>query len=115
MSTFDSDYGRPDDPERKTLASQIEKTAQLQHLSGQRRETFTDGVSLCNSCKYAQTRRRASRNERRIECQMFSGPCPDDISECSEYSTITSLTLSQMAEIAILIDVDNKRVGFHHD
>jgi hypothetical protein len=112
------DYEEPiDDVERNKVAHQIEKTARFQHLTGQRRESFVDGLSLCNTCKWAQSRRRASHNNKRMECQMFSGPCPEDISECTEYTTINSLSLNQMAEIAILIDVQpkGKKVGFHHD
>lgn len=49
-----------------------------------------------------------------MECGIFSGPCPEDINECSEYATINSLSLGQMAEIAYLIDISpKKRVGFH--
>ena len=106
----------PEDEGRAKIADQIEKVAKQQHLSGQRRETFTDSISLCSSCKWSSSRRQASRNTRRIECGIFSGPCPEDISECSEYATLTSLTLGQMAEIAIIIDLSSpKRVGFHGD
>jgi hypothetical protein len=108
------DDDTPEDQGRAKIASQIEKTAKQLHLTGQRRETFTDSVSLCNTCKWASSRRRKSANIKRIECSIFSGPCPEDISECSEYSTITSLTLGQMADIATIIDISPpKRVGFH--
>lgn len=103
-----------DDPIRSKIATQIEKVAKTQHLTGQRRETFTDSTSLCTTCKWSQSRRRANSNTKRMECSYFAGPCPEDISECSEYATITSLTLSQMAEIAHIIDVaPGKQVGFH--
>jgi hypothetical protein len=95
------------------LTQQIERTARQQHLTGRRREAFTDSVSLCGTCKWAQSRRRAGKNTLRMDCQMFTGPCPEDINECSEYATITSLSLSQMAEIAILIGgQEGKKVGF---
>ena len=104
----------PNDEGRAKIAVQIEKVAKQQHLAGQRRETFTDSISLCNSCKWSSSRRRASHNTKQFECGIFSGPCPEDVSECSEYATITSLTLGQMAEIAYLIDISPKtRVGFH--
>ena len=95
------------------LANQLEKTAQQQHLTGRRRETFTDSVSLCGSCKWSFSRRRAGKNTRQMMCSIFSGPCPEDINECSEYSTITSLSLAQMAEMATLVGgVADKKVGF---
>ena len=105
----------PEDEGRAKIAAQIEKAAKQQHLTGQRRrDNFVDSTSLCTSCKWSSTRRRAGQNTRRMECNIFSGPCPEDISECSEYATVTSLTLGQMAEIAIIIDLSTpKRVGFH--
>ena len=103
-----------EDPERSKIASQIEKVAKQQHLSGKRREAFTDSISLCTTCRWSSSRRRSGQNTKRIECGVFSGPCPEDISECSEYATVTSLTLGQMAEIAYIIDISPKKhVGFH--
>ena len=107
------DEGNEVDSNVASLTKQIEKTARLQHLTGKRREAFTDTISLCGSCKWASSRRRAGKNARQMECQIFSGPCPEDINECSEYATITTLSLSQMAEIATLIGgEENKKVGF---
>ncbi len=106
----------PTDPVRAAIAGQIEKTAKLQHLTGMRRESFVDAVSLCGSCMWAQSRRRGSRNNKQMECQVFSGPCPEDITECSEYRAVGTLSLNQMAEIAHLIDNnDPKKVGFHKE
>ena len=108
------DDDTPEDKGRAKIAAQIEKVAKQQHLTGQHREVFTDSVSLCSSCKWAQSRRRQSSNTKRLEYSVFSGPCPEDISECSEYTHITSLTLGQMADIAIIIDISPpKHVGFH--
>ena len=110
------DDDTPEDAGRAKIANQIEKTAKQQHLTGQRRDTFTDSISLCSSCKWGQSRRRKSANAKRMECSIFSGPCPEDISECSEYTHITSLTLGQMADIAIIINISPpKRVGFQGD
>lgn len=111
---YDDDDGMVNEGERGAIARQIETTAKRQHLTGRRRESFIDSTSLCNSCRWSSSRRRASTNERQMECNVFAGPCPEDITECSEYSTITSLTLSQMAGIAIIIDNGKpKRVGFY--
>ncbi len=110
---YDEYSDPPEDSAREKIARQISTTARQQHLSGQRRESFVDDVSLCTSCKWSQSRRRHGSNTRRIECSIFSGPCPEDIQECTEYAVITSLTLNQMAEIAIIIDNGPiKRVGF---
>lgn len=107
------DEGNKIDDAKVSLVKQIETTAKLQHLTGQRREAFTDSLSLCNTCKWAQSRRRATRNTREMSCSIFSGPCPEDINECSEYGTVTSMTLSQMAGIAILVGgSSDKKVGF---
>lgn len=55
-------------------------------------------------------------NTKTLECSLFSGPCPEDIEECSEYAVITSLTLNQMAEIAYILDVTPpKQVGFQQE
>mgnify|MGYP001565451959 CR=1 FL=1 len=110
------DDGEEISDSRAAIAKSIKQTAQLQHLTGVRHDTFTDTTSLCSTCKWSQSRRRASHNARRMECSIFSGPCPEDISECSEYATINSLTLNQMADIAIIIDITPpKRVGFQGD
>lgn len=53
------DDDTPEDEGRAKVAAQIEKVAKTQHLSGQRRKTFTDSVSLCTSCKWSSSRRRA--------------------------------------------------------
>ena len=106
----------PEDPERAKVAIQIEKTARTQHLTGQRRESFVDQTSLCTSCKWSSSRRRSGQNTRQLECSIFRGPCPEDINECSEYATITSLSLNQMAEIATLIGGSaDRKVGFNHE
>lgn len=98
------------------LVVQIEKTAKQQHLTGKRRESFVDAISLCGSCKYASIRRRSNKNERQMKCAVFEGPCPEDITECTEYATLTSLSLGQMAEMAHLIGgQEAKRVGFVQD
>lgn len=111
---YDNGDDTPEDAERTKIAHQIEKIAKQQHLTGQRRETFTDSVSLCSTCKWASRRRRSSQNTQQLDCSVFPGPCPEDIQECSEYATITSLSLAQMASIATLIDIaPPKRVGFH--
>lgn len=114
MPMYDDD--NPEDAARAKIADHIEKVAKQQHLTGQRRDAFSDSVSLCGSCKWASSRRRQSSNTRRMECSVFSGPCPEDISECSEYTHITSLTLGQMADMAVIIDISpRKRVGFQGD
>ena len=112
---YDDNEEPPDDKQKAALAKQIEKTAKQQHLTGQRREAFTDSISLCSSCKWSSSRKRKHQNIRRMDCSVFVGPCPEDIEECSEYTEITRLSLNQMAEIAILLNVSGRKVGFHGD
>ena len=110
------DYADEPEGERGKVAKQIAKTAELQHLTGQRRDVFTDSVSLCSSCKWSSSRRREHQNTRQMNCSIFNGPCPEDIKECSEYGGINSLTLNQMAEIATIIDIGpRRRVGFQDE
>jgi len=113
---MDEEYDGPLEGTRGDIAKQITKTARTQHLTGKRNDNFIDTTSLCSSCKWSQTRRRAGQNTRQMECSVFRGPCPEDINECTEYEPITSLSLSQMTEIAHIIDVGpRRRVGFHGD
>jgi len=101
-----------DSTDREKLANRIEKAAR--HLEGVNRESFIDDASLCTSCKWAMITRRASQNNRLIQCRDLGQYVPGDIIECNAYSGVASLSLGQMAEIAVIIDISEpKRVGFH--
>lgn len=105
----------PDDTDRYKLADRLEVAARKSQIAGVRRESFVDSPSLCGQCRWAMITRRASRNNRVIECQSISRFVPEDIVECSNFTSQNELSLNQMAEMAILIDNhEPKRVGFHH-
>lgn len=87
---------------RERLADQLE--AQTKRLRGIMRGHFVDQRSLCGSCKWASITRQASRNTRVIYCNQYSRNMPEDIAECTDYAAFGSLSLSQMADIATLID-----------
>ena len=72
--------------------------------TGKRIDTWQDGKGICATCKHGMLLRQASKNERKIYCHTLSQCVPDDISECSSYGNFTQLSLSQMGEIATLID-----------
>lgn len=98
--------------DRFKVTDQIEKAAR--RLEGVRRENFVDTHSLCTSCRWSTIVRRASRNERVIRCGELSEYVANDISECSGYQNMTTLSLGQMADIAVLIEsTPPKQVGFY--
>ncbi len=103
-----------DETNREKLGDRLETLARKSNISGIRRESFVDTQSLCGRCRWAQITRRASRNNRVIECANFQRVVPEDIIECSAFSAQNEMSLGMMAEIAILIDnAEPKRVGFH--
>lgn len=88
--------------DRYQLGERLE--AESKKLQGVAREHFVDQRSLCSSCKHSTITRQHSRNARRIYCNDFGKVMPEDISECTAYQAFGSLSLSQMADIATLID-----------
>lgn len=98
-----------DEDQRWTLGQNLERDTKK--LQARMQGHFVDDHSICSSCKNATITRQASKNSRSITCAML-GKVPLDITECSDYAAIGSLSLTQMSEIAILIDSKEKRVGF---
>lgn len=94
--------------EHEQRLNRYELTERLQEeakkLEGIRRQQFVDQPSICSHCKYAQITRQASKNYRTIRCSVYGRNMPEDIIECNEYASYMDLSLSQMAEIATLID-----------
>ena len=99
-----------DKSDREKLGRQLERSASK--LEGQKRDHFVDSRSLCNTCRWATIKRRASQNNRLIRCSEIGEYVHEDITECSAYQNITTLSLSQMAEIATLIDPRNHEAGY---
>lgn len=106
---------RVEEADHDKLVGRLEKAANK--LQGQNRESFVDSKSLCTTCRWAFIVRQQSKNNRYIHCSSgYPGNwVPDDISECNSYSNVTELSLGQMAEIATLINITEKRVGFYHE
>lgn len=73
-------------------------------LSGYKVEKWVDSKSICSTCKYATIIRRGSGNTRQIRCGELMEWVPEDLIECSSYQNITQLSLSQMANIAVIVD-----------
>lgn len=92
----------PPADDRYQLGERLE--AENKRLTGVIRDHFVDQRSLCSSCKHATILRQHSRNARVIHCQNFDKRVPEDIAECTAYLAFGSLSLSQMADIATLID-----------
>ncbi len=103
----------PKPENRYELADNLERDATK--LQSRLRGHFVDDHSLCVSCRWGHVYRQSSKNRRNVYCTTLSKYMPDDVSECSEYQTINQLTLHQMAEIATLIEVNEKKVGFHQE
>lgn len=78
--------------------------AQAKKLQGVSRRHFVDQHSLCSSCKFSTITRQASQNTRRIHCGIFETRMPEDLAECTAYAAFGSLSLTQMVDIATLID-----------
>lgn len=101
-----SDNERPERDVEK-LTTRIEKAATK--LTGTVRANFVDDRSLCGTCKHATIVRRHSKNNRDIRCAIMDyALVPEDIVECSDYENIKTLSLTQMAEIAVLVDPRGK-------
>ncbi len=92
----------PPSVNRYELGERLE--AETKRITGVMRGHFSDQESLCSSCKYVQITRQHSQNTRRIYCGQLSRYMPEDIAECTDYAAFGSLSLSQMADIATLID-----------
>ena len=92
----------PTQRDRNRLGERLE--AENKRMEGVIREHFVDQRSLCTSCKWASISRQASKNARVIHCNQYGRNMPEDITECTDYSAFGSLSLSQMADIATLID-----------
>lgn len=88
--------------DRYQLGERLE--AESKKMTGVVREHFVDQRSLCTSCKHSAITRQHSKNARRIYCNDFGKVMPEDIAECTAYAAFGSLSLSQMADIATLID-----------
>jgi hypothetical protein len=88
--------------DRERLGDRLE--AENKRMVGVQREHFVDQRSLCTSCKYASIMRQSSKNARNIYCNQYSKLMPEDVAECTDYAAFGSLSLSQMADIATLID-----------
>ena len=101
----------PEDLDRTQLAHTLERVAQK--LEAKQSTHWTDNKSLCTSCRWATVTRRHSQNERRIRCVELQMWVPTDIVECNSYGSLTELSLSQMSEMAILIETRTKAVGFY--
>ena len=102
-----------DEDMRYRLGNQLDR--QTVKLQSRLRGHFVDDATICTSCKHATIFRQKSQNNRQVYCGMLSRYMPTDIDECNEYRTVNDLSLSQMADIAVLIDMNDKKVGFHKE
>ena len=102
-----------DENERYALGDRLEQGARK--LQSRLRGHFVDDKSACLSCKYAQVMRRSSKNNRVIHCGPLGQYVPNDIIECSDYASITSLSMQTMAGIAYIIELDKRKLGFQGD
>ena len=96
--------------DRYELASRLE--TQNTKLQSRMRGHFVDDVSLCGSCSRSHITRQTSSNLRQIRCLHIDKVMPHDIAECNSYRTINELSLSQMAEIAVLVESREYKGGY---
>jgi len=92
------------------LVRKLEKEAS--RITGEKRSNFVDSKSLCTSCQNGIITRVADQNHREIYCQILGRLMPDNVSECSVYFSVNSLSLSQMVSIAHLIEVRGTNQGY---
>ena len=90
-----------DAAEVEKLTTSLERHARK--IEGVNRDSFVDTRSLCGSCRWSTITRQYSKNNRIIRCTEMGLFVPEDIAECNSYSSIATLTLSQMAEMATLV------------
>ena len=83
--------------------------------TGNHQEKWVDSKSVCTSCTYAHIMRRGSQNKRMIHCDNLGKFVPEDIQECNQFRKFTDLSISQMGEMATLLGIPEKKVGFYGD
>jgi hypothetical protein len=96
---------------------------QLERLSdegkkytGNHLEHWVDSKSICTTCRSGHIIRRGSQNRRAIYCNALCKFVPEDIIECNEHSTFTTLSLHQMGQMATLIGgLPERKVGFRKE
>ena len=66
--------------------------------------------TICTSCKYGHVYRRSGCLDVNAFCLSIGRSVPSDIAECSRYADIKSLSLHDMAELALVVD---DRVAVH--
>jgi hypothetical protein len=106
---------KPDKP--KLSHNQVEMLEKQSYkLVGRKLENWTDGKGICGTCSWATIIRQASRNTRVIRCGQLNQTMPEDVAECNSYSSMTELSLSQMASMATLIGgLPERKVGFRKE
>jgi hypothetical protein len=68
--------------------------------------------SLCRTCSNGMVR-RGVRGEEQIQCDMFSGPITQNITECSSYYNKSLPTVRSMEQLAWTLRLDkNRKAGF---
>lgn len=77
------------------------------------REQFVDSKTLCSSCRWSTLIRQSSRNVLRIRCNSLAMWMPDDVAECSAYTSVNGLTLGQMMVIALPVNDKERSAGFY--
>ena len=60
--------------------------------------------SLCDRCDHGHIYRRRGAGDVAVYCRSLRTQVPPDIAECSAFRAATALTLSDMMEIALMID-----------
>ena len=85
-------------------------------LTGTKTSYWTDERTICTTCQYAHIIRRFNKNNRTVRCTVDGQYKTEDIAECSEYSSLTELSLGQMASMATLIGgLPERKVGFRKE
>ena len=72
---------------------------------------------ICGRCSHAHIWRTPRMNEPVVKCNSLGERVPSDVSECSEFKQLGVLSVWELAQLCLDIDISKptKRVGFGKD
>lgn len=76
-----------------------------------RRFKGTEITSLCGRCQRAHIIKVKRKNDPSIHCMAIERDVPWDIEECSKFQQIGVLDVWDLAKLAKIIDIDERKVG----
>jgi hypothetical protein len=116
-------YNDMDDKERKKISNELDSLAapftsdSFEAIEGdsESRDRWSD-YGLCSSCSYLDAARTEFGSTYAV-CDIFKKRLKtnDSIKYCTKYSKVGTMSLYDMKEIAVILELDTKKVGFITD